>query len=314
MPDFLFRGDLAELDPEVHQLTQVEAERQYRRLILIPSESSAPAAVRQALASAFSNIYAEGYPEESTRRQHPEQLLDYASRLAHYRRYSDPRYYKGVEYADIAEALARRRCAELWAGNGVTADQIYVNVQPLSGGPANNAVYHALVNPGDTVMGMNLLYGGHLTHGSAANRSGKYYNIVPYTINPQTEKIDMDEVERLAKAHKPKMIIVGYSSYPWAADFKRFREIADSVGAYLMADMAHVAGLIAAGVYPSPMGYAHVVTFTTPKTLNGPRGAVILAPDPALARKIDRAVFPGEQGGPHVNVFAALSIAFKIAT
>ncbi len=242
-----------------------------------------------------------------------KEILDHEARLGHYRRYADPRYYKGVEYADIVEALARRRCAELWAANGVGADQLYVNVQPLSGGPANNAVYHALVNPGDTVMGMNLLYGGHLSHGSPVNRSGKYYKIVPYTIHPETERIDMDEVARLAQQHKPKMIIVGYSSYPWAADFKRFREIADSVGALLLADMAHVAGLIVAGVYPSPIGYAHVVSFTTHKTLNGPRGAVIITDDAALARKIDRAVFPGEQGGPHVNVFAALATAFKLA-
>ncbi|MDO8631105.1 MAG: serine hydroxymethyltransferase, partial [Phycisphaerales bacterium] len=233
--------------------------------------------------------------------------------MAHYRRYADPRYYKGVEYADTVEALARRRCAELFATQDISADQIFVNVQALSGGPANNAVYHALVNPGDTVMGMNLLFGGHLSHGSAVNRSGKYYNIVPYTINPQTERIDMDEVERLAKEHKPKMIIVGYSSYPWAADFKRFREIADSVGALLFADMAHVAGLIVAGVYPSPIGYAHVVTFTTHKTMNGPRGACILTTDFVLAKKIDRAVFPGEQGGPHVNVFVGLALAFKLA-
>jgi glycine hydroxymethyltransferase len=159
---------------------------------------------------------------------------------------------------------------------------------------------------------MNLLFGGHLTHGSPVNRSGKYYNIVPYSIDPVTQKIDMDEVDRLAREHKPKLIIVGYSSYPWAADFKRFRQIADAVGAYLLADMAHVAGLIAAGVYPNPVGIAHVVTFTTHKTLNGPRGACILTTDAALARKIDRAVFPGEQGGPHVNTFAALAVAFKL--
>jgi len=313
MSDFLFRGSLKDLDPDVYELTQIEAERQYRKLILIASESAAPQAVLEAYRSAFHNIYAEGYPDDETRFMTEAEILDHEARLAHYRRYADPRYYKGVEYADLIEALARRRCAELWAANGVTANQLYVNVQPLSGGPANNAVYHALVNPGDTVMGMNLLFGGHLSHGSPVNRSGKYYNIVPYTIHPQTERIDMDEVERLAKQHKPKMIIVGYSSYPWAGDFKRFREIADSVGAYLMADMAHVAGLILAGVYPSPIGHAHVVTFTTHKTLNGPRGAVILTADPALARKIDRAVFPGEQGGPHVNVFAALAVALKIA-
>ncbi len=313
MSDFLFRGSLRDLDPDVYELTQIEAERQYRKLILIASESTAPSAVLEALSSRFQNIYAEGYPDEETRWMREKEILDHEARLAHYRRYSDPRYYKGVEYADIVEALARRRCAELWAGNGVTADQIYVNVQPLSGGPANNAVYHALVNPGDTVMGMNLLFGGHLSHGSPVNRSGKYYNIVPYTIHPETERIDMDEVERLAKQHKPKMIIVGYSSYPWAADFKRFREIADSVGALVLADMAHVAGLIVAGAYPSPIGHAHVISFTTHKTMNGPRGAVIVTTDAAISRKVDRAVFPGEQGGPHVNVFAALAVALKIA-
>ena len=313
MSDFLFRGALRDVDPDVYGLTQVEAERQYRKLILIASESAAPQAVREALGTTFQNIYAEGYPDDDTRRMSEAELLDYDARLAHFRRYSDPRYYKGVEYADVAEALARRRCAELFAANGFSPDQVYVNIQGLSGAPANNAVYAALVSPGDTVMGMNLLYGGHLTHGSPVNRSGKLYHIVPYTIDPVTQKIDMDEVERLAKESKPKMIIVGYSSYPWAADFKRFRQIADSVGAYLMADMAHVAGLIAAGVYPNPVGIAHVVTFTTHKTLGGPRGACILTTDPALSRKIDRAVFPGEQGGPHVNVFAALSVAFKLA-
>ena len=313
MSDFLFRGSLRDLDPDVYELTQIEAERQYRKLILIASESSAPLGVREALSSAFQNIYAEGYPDDETRFMGEDEILDYEARLAHYRRYGDPRFYKGVEYADAIEALARRRCAEAFVGNGVSADQIYVNVQALSGGPANNAVYHALVNPGDTVMGMNLLFGGHLSHGAAANRSGKYYNIVPYTIHPETERIDMDEVARLAQQHKPKLIIVGYSSYPWIADFKRSREIADSVGAYLLADMAHVAGLIAGGVYPSPIGIAHVTSFTTHKTLNGPRGACILTTDFALAKKIDRAVFPGEQGGPHVNVFAALALAFKIA-
>ena len=313
MPDFLFRGALADIDPDVYELIQIEAERQYRKLILIASESAAPLSVREALSSTFQNLYAEGYPDEETRWMDEAELLDYEARLGHYRRYGDPRYYKGVEYADVIEALARRRCAELFAANGYGPDQVYVNVQALSGAPANNAVYHALVSPGDTVMGMNLLFGGHLTHGSPVNRSGKYYNIVPYTIDPVTQKIDMEEVERLARQHKPKMIIVGYSSYPWAADFKRFRQIADAVGAYLLADMAHVAGLIAAGVYPNPVGIAHVVTFTTHKTLNGPRGACILTTDAVLARKIDRAVFPGEQGGPHVNTFGALAVAFKLA-
>jgi glycine hydroxymethyltransferase len=313
MPDFLFRGSLRDLDPDVYELCQIEAERQYRKLILIPSESTAPNAVLEGLSTRFQNIYAEGYPDEDTRFMAEADLLDYEARLGHFRRYSDPRYYKGTEYADVAEALARRRCAEVFAANGLGPDQLYVNVQALSGAPANNAVYNALVNPGDTVMGMNLLYGGHLTHGSPANRSGKYYKIVPYTVNEATGRIDMDEVERLALAHKPKMIIVGYSSYPWIADFKRFRQIADAVGAYLLADMAHVAGLIAAGVYPSPVGIAHITTFTTHKTLNGPRGAAIITTDPALSRRIDRAVFPGEQGGPHVHVFAALATTFKIA-
>ncbi len=313
MPDHLFRGSLRDLDPDVYELSQIEAERQYRKLILIPSESSAPEAVLEALGSRFHNLYAEGYPDEDTRFMSEADLLDYEARLGHFRRYSDPRYYKGTEYADVVEALARRRCAEAFAANGLRPDQLYVNVQALSGAPANNAVYNALVTPGDTVMGMNLLFGGHLTHGAAANRSGKYYKIVAYTVDERTGRIDMDEVERLAQAHKPKMIIVGYSSYPWIADFKRFRAIADSVGAYLLADMAHVAGLIAAGVYPSPVGIAHVTTFTTHKTLNGPRGACIITTDPALSRRIDRAVFPGEQGGPHVAVFAALATTFKLA-
>jgi glycine hydroxymethyltransferase len=313
MQDYLFRGPLSELDPDIHELNNLEAERQYRRLILIPSESTAPIAVREALSSAFHNIYAEGYPPEKSRRMSEEDILDFDNRLGEYRRYSDPRYYKGVEYADTIEALARRRCAELFAANGVSPSDLYVNVQALSGAPANNAVYHALVQPGDTVMGMNLLHGGHLSHGSPVNRSGKYYNIVHYTVDPNNERIDYEAMAELALEHKPKMIIGGFSSYPWAADWEKMRAIADSVGAILLADIAHVAGLVAAGVYPSPIGHAHVVTSTTHKTLNGPRGAIILTTNRGMARKIDRAVFPGEQGGPHVNVFAALALAFKIA-
>ncbi len=313
MKDFLFRGSLADLDPDLHKLTQLEAERQFRRLILIPSESTAPIAVREALSSAFQNIYAEGYPDEDTRWMEDAEILDYETRLAHYRRFGDPRYYKGVEYADTAEALARRRCAQAFAANGFTADDIYVNVQALSGAPANNAVYHALVNPGDTVMGMDLLHGGHLSHGSPVNRSGKYFNIIHYTVEAGTEKIDYDKVAALAIEHKPKMIIGGFSSYPWQADWARLRAIADSVGAYFLADIAHVAGLIVGGAYPSPIGHAHIVTSTTHKTLNGPRGAIIMTTSRLLARKIDRAVFPGEQGGPHVNTFVALAMAFKIA-
>jgi glycine hydroxymethyltransferase len=313
MTDFLFRGSLADLDPELDELAQLEAERQVRKLILIPSESAAPLAVREAMASAFQNIYAEGYPDEDTRWMSEAEILDYPARLAHFRRYSDPRYYKGVEYADTVEALARRRTAELFAANGVGPEDIFVNVQALSGAPANNAVYLALASPGDTVMGMNLLHGGHLTHGSPVNRSGKLFNAVHYNVDPETEKIDYDQVEALAQEARPKFIIAGYSSYPWAVDWARFKAIAKSVGAYLFADIAHVAGLVAAGVYPSPVGYADIITFTTHKSLCGPRGACILTTDGALARKIDRAVFPGEQGGPHVQIFAAISLTMKLA-
>jgi len=313
MSDFLFKGDLSEIDPDVNFLAEIEGERQYRKLILIPSESSSPQAVREALASPFHNIYAEGYPTKESRFYTEEEILDYGMRLAEFRRFSSPRYYKGVEFADVVEALARRRCAETFATDEITADDLYVNVQPLSGAPANNAVYHALVELGDTVMGMNLLVGGHLSHGSPVNRSGQYYNIVSYSIDEKTGQIDYDMVESLALEHKPKMIIAGVSSYPWTLDWQRFREIADKVGAYLFADIAHVAGMVAAGVYPSPVGYADVITFTTHKSMCGPRGAVILTANRALARKLDRAVFPGEQGGPHVNVFAAMAVAFKLA-
>jgi glycine hydroxymethyltransferase len=220
MSDFLFRGTLADLDPEVHELTELEAERQVRKLILIASESTAPMAVREALGSAFQNIYAEGYPDEETRWMSEEEILDYPARLAHYRRNSDPRYYKGVEYADAVEALARRRAAKTFAANGVTADQIYVNVQALSGAPANNAVYHALMNIGETVLGMNLLFGGHLSHGSRVNRSGKYFNAVHYSVNEETQQLDYDQIRSLALEHKPKMIIAGYSSYSWMPDWK----------------------------------------------------------------------------------------------
>ena len=313
MEDFLFRGNLAELDPAIFELTQLESERQYRKLILIPSESQAPMAVREALSSVFQNIYAEGYPREETRAMREEEILDYPARLVNFRRYSDKRYYKGVEYADTIEELARRRCAELFANDLVDAKDIYVNVQPLSGAPANNAVYHALVEPGATIMGMDLLHGGHLTHGSPVNRSGKFYNAVHYTVDPHTEQIDYDAVEELARKYKPRFIIAGYSSYPWAADWKRFRQIADEIGAYLFADIAHIAGLVVAGAYPSPVGYADVVTFTTHKSLCGPRGACILTFDEKLSREIDRAVFPGEQGGPHVNSYAGMAVAFKVA-
>ena len=295
------------------RLLQIEAERQYRKLILIPSESTAPLAVRQTLASAFHNIYAEGYPDEETRWMSEDEILDYDARLGYFRRYSDPRYYKGVEYANLLEALARRRCAETFATQNVSADDLYVNVQALSGAPANNAIYHALVEPGDTILGMNLLHGGHLTHGSPVNRSGKLYNAIHYTVDAENEQIDYDAVAQLAQEHQPKFIIAGYSSYPWSVDWEKFRAIADACGAILFADIAHVAGLVAAGEFPSPIGYADVITFTTHKSLCGPRGACIITQRSDLARKIDRAVFPGEQGGPHVNVFAALALTFKLA-
>ncbi len=313
MPDLLFRGGLADLDPLLSDVVDFETERQFRKLILIPSESTAPQAVLELLSTPFNNVYAEGYPDEDTRRMSEAELLDVPVRLAHYRRYSDPRYYKGVEYVDIVEPLARRRCAEAFAANGLTADDLYVNVQALSGAPANNAVYHALMEPGETVLGMNLLHGGHLSHGSPVNRSGQYYHAVHYAVDPDTERLDYDQIAALAREHMPKMIIAGYSSYPWAVDWAKFRAIADEVGAYLLADIAHVAGLVAAGAYPSPVGYAHVITFTTHKSMCGPRGAVIMTASPKLSRGIDRAVFPGEQGGPHINTIAAQALAFKLA-
>lgn len=308
-----FYSDLASLDPAVAGLVENEAERQARKLILIPSESQAPAAVREALGSVFQNIYAEGYPDPSIHGAPQAAILDYEVQLASNRRYSDLRYYKGVEYVNILEALARRRAAEAFATDAVSPEEIWANVQPLSGSPANSAIYAALVPPGSTVMGMDLLHGGHLTHGSPVNRSGKLYNIVSYGINGQTERLDYEAIEELARQHKPKMIIAGYTSYPWMPDWARFRRIADTVGAYLLADISHIAGMVAAGVVPSPVGQAHVISFTTHKTLYGPRGACILMADKKLAGKVDAAVFPGEQGGPHVNAIAAMAVAFEIA-
>lgn len=312
MLDF-FQTRLAELDPAVHDLIGYEEERQARKLILIPSESQAPAAVREALGSVFQNIYAEGYPDPALHGLTEAQILDYEIQLATYRRNSDERYYKGVEYVDLLEVLARQRAAEAFAANGIAAEAIYANVQPLSGSPANSAVYAALVPPGETVMGMSLLHGGHLTHGSPVNRSGKCYKIVSYGIDPVTERLDYDQIAALARQHKPKMIIAGFTSYPWMPDWARFRQIADAVGAYLLADISHIAGMVAAGVVPSPIGYAHVISFTTHKTLYGPRGACILTTDKKLAAKIDAAVFPGEQGGPHVNTIAGMAVTFKLA-
>ena len=307
--DFLFRGGINELDPDVAELIRHETARQQAKLIMIPSESTVPFAVRDALSSAFHNIYAEGYPLENSRRMSQSEILDYAQRLPEFRRNADQRYYKGTEYANILESLARRRAAEVFAGNGCSADDLFVNVQPLSGAPANSAVYTALLDVGDTVMGMDLIMGGHLTHGSPVNRSGKYYNIVSYGIDAATEKLDYDRMRKLAQEHKPRLIIGGFSSYPYAADWDAYREIANEIGAYLLADVAHVAGLIAAGVYPNPVGIADVVSFTTHKTLNGPRGAVLITHRHDLSTKLDRAVFPGEQGGPHINAMAGLAVA-----
>jgi len=308
-----FRSSLSSLDPAVADLIQFEAERQGRKLILIPSESQAPEAVREALGSVFQNIYAEGYPDPSIHGETEEEILDYEEQLAYYRRYSDRRYYQGVEYVDVLESLARRRATEAFATDAVPPEEIWANVQPLSGSPANSAIYAALVPVGSTVMGMDLLHGGHLTHGSPANRSGKLYNIVSYGIDAKTERLDYDAIEDLARQHKPKMIIAGYTSYPWMPDWARFRQIADEAGAYLLADISHIAGMVAAGIVASPVGHAHVISFTTHKTLYGPRGACILTTDKKLARKIDSAVFPGEQGGPHVNAIAGMAVAFKVA-
>ncbi len=313
MKAFLFPQSLGEIDPEMDDLIKFEAARQRRKLVMVPSESLAPTGVHQALGSVFSHIYAEGYPDERTRTMTEEEILDYEHELGHYRRYSDPRYYKGVEYADILEALARRRVAEVFATEKVPADKLFVNVQALSGAPANTAVQYALLKPGDTMMAMALHVGGHLSHGSKVAYSGKTYNVVYYSVDEKTERLDYDAIRALALEHKPKLIIAGYTSYPWAPDWEKFREIADEVGAYLLADIAHVAGLVAAGAFPSPVGIADAVTFTTHKTFNGPRGAVILTHSRKLGRKFDRAVFPGLQGGPHMEAIAGIAVAAKLA-
>jgi glycine hydroxymethyltransferase len=311
--DYLFRGSLDELDPAVAELVGHETARQARVIIMIPSESTVPEAVREAINSAFHNIYAEGYPSENMRHMDERDILDYNSRLTEYRRNSDARYYKGTEYANIIESLARRRAAVAFSNEQFGANQLYVNVQPLSGAPANNAVYTALIQPGDTILSMDLIAGGHLSHGSPVNRSGKWFNIVSYAVDPITERLDYAKIRELALEHKPKIIIGGYSSYPIAPDWQAYRDIADEVGAYLLADVAHFAGLIIAGAYPSPVGIADIVTFTTHKTLNGPRGAVIITHRKDLSSKLDRGVFPGEQGGPHINSIAGLAVALKFA-
>ena len=313
MKNFFHNESLDIVDPDINRIICLEDERQNRKLIMVPSESNAPLAVRESLGSVLQNIYAEGYPNQESRNYSQKEILDVEQQILNFHRNSDPRYYKGVEFADILEELARRRCAELFANNFFNADQIYVNVQPLSGAPANNAVYQALIEPGDAILGMNLFHGGHLTHGSSVNRSGKLYKVFHYSVDSVSEKINYEEINRTAQENKPKIIIAGYSSYPWVPDWKIFKEIASSCGAYLFADISHIAGMIAASVIASPVGYADVITFTTHKTLCGPRGACILSFDENISKKIDRAVFPGEQGGPHVQVFAAMATTFKLA-
>ncbi|MGL5048337.1 MAG: serine hydroxymethyltransferase [Shewanella sp.] len=273
--------NIADYDPELFKAIQNETLRQEEHIELIASENYTSPRVMEAQGSQLTNKYAEGYPGK--------------------------RYYGGCEYVDVVETLAIERAKQLF---GAT----YANVQPHSGSQANSAVYMALLKPGDTVLGMNLAHGGHLTHGSPVNFSGKLYNIIPYGID-ESGKIDYDEMERLAVEHKPKMMIGGFSAYSGIVDWAKMREIADKIGAYLFVDMAHVAGLIAAGVYPNPVPHAHVVTSTTHKTLAGPRGGVILsaADDEDLYKKLNSAVFPGGQGGPLMHVIAGKAVAFKEA-
>jgi len=273
---------LAAFDSQVAAAIADEVARQEAHVELIASENYASRAVMEAQGTQLTNKYAEGYPGK--------------------------RYYGGCEHVDVVEKLAIERACDLFGAD-------YANVQPHSGAQANAAVFMALVSPGDTVLGMSLAHGGHLTHGAAPNFSGKHYHAVQYGLNPETGEIDYEEVERLARSHKPKMIIAGFSAYSRVVDWRRFRNIADEVGAWLMVDMAHVAGLVAAGLYPSPVPHAHVVTTTTHKTLRGPRGGLILSAhgDAELYKKLNGAVFPGQQGGPLMHVIAAKAVAFKEA-
>ena len=311
--DRFFGAELWEVDPAVAELIGIEAERQTRRIILIPSESLSPLAVRQALGSVFQNVYAEGYPSHRMMELEEEELLDYAQGLAYYRRYSDRRFYKGTEFADFVECLAQRRIARCFATKEVPASQIYVNVQPLSGAAANLAVYEAFLEPGDTIMGMALPHGGHLTHGSPFNISGQRYQVASYGVSARTGRLDYDQIRDLARQRHPRIVVAGYTSYPWAPDWEAFRSICDEVGALLMADIAHTAGLVIGGAHPSPVGIADVISFTTHKTICGPRAAVIVSTDPEKAGRIETAIFPGKQGGPHVQKFAAMAVAFQIA-
>lgn len=271
---------IAELDPEVAVRIDAELARQRGGLEMIASENHTAVAVMQAQGSVLTNKYAEGYPGR--------------------------RYYGGCEEVDVIETLAIERVKALFGAE-------FANVQPHSGAQANAAAMHALIRPGDTILGLNLAHGGHLTHGMKINFSGRLYEVAAYGVDEETLRVDMDEVARLAREHQPKLIIAGWSAYSRRLDFERFREIADEVGAYLMVDMAHFAGLVAAGLHPSPVPHAHVTTSTTHKTLAGPRGGIILTNDAEIAKKINSAVFPGQQGGPLEHVIAGKAVAFGIA-
>jgi len=310
---YVFGKSLDEVDPTIAELMAFEEARQAKKIILIPSESMCPAPVLEALGSSFNNVYAEGYPSGFMEGEDEPTLTDIDFQITRYRRYGNRRFYRGCEYADLVEMIAARRAAELFGTEKNPPQNIFANVQPLSGSIAISAVYDAFVQPGETVMGMSLMHGGHLTHGSEFNRSGKEYRIVSYEVDPVSGRLDYNSIIDLAETHKPRMIIAGYTSYPWAPDWKKFREAADRAGAVLLADISHPAGMVAAGVYPNPIDYADVVVFTTHKTLFGPRGAVIMTTNKEYAQRIEQAVFPGEQGGPHVNKFAAMAVAFGIA-
>lgn len=309
----LWEAGLDELDGAVAALVAAEERRQADKVILIPSESLTPKSVRQALGSVFTSIYAEGYPREETMRLPEARLGDLDERLAYFRRYADRRFYRGAELANIVEALACRRAAECFSSEALPPEDIRAIVQPLSGAAANMAIYDALLAPGDTVMALDLAQGGHLSHGSPFHQSGRRFKMIHYGVDPKTERLDYDRIEELARVHKPRMIIAGYTSYPWAPDWAAFRRAADACGALLHADIAHTAGMAIAGAYPNPLPYADVVMFTTHKTLCGPRGALVLARDPEIAGAIEAAVFPGAQGGPHVNKFVAIACALEIA-
>ncbi len=279
LPHDFFNLPLAEVDPEIAEVLARELERQQSTLEMIASENFVPPAVLECQGSVLTNKYAEGYPGK--------------------------RYYGGCEHVDVAEQLAIDRACALFGSE-------HANVQPHSGAQANAAVYHALLQPGDTMMGLELAHGGHLTHGMKINVSGRLYDIAPYHVDRATSLVDMDEVQRIARERRPKLILAGWSAYPRFLDFERFRAIADEVGAYLVVDMAHFAGLVAAGLHPNPVPHAHVVTTTTHKTIGGGRGGMILCTE-ELARKVNSAVFPGQQGGPLEHVIAGKAVALRIA-